>query len=133
MYPKKAAKLQEKINKATFTLEDYLEQFARIRKMGSLKSMVEMIPGLKGNVDEDKLDDREMKREEAIILSMTRMERQNHRIIGPSRRKRIAKGSGVSVGEVNSFLKKFDKTRLMMKKVSKNKKYQSDLMSRFGS
>ena len=128
-----AAKLQEKINKATFTLEDYLEQFARIRKMGSLKSMVEMIPGLKGNVDEDKLDDREMKREEAIILSMTRMERQNHRIIGPSRRKRIAKGSGVSVGEVNSFLKKFDKTRLMMKKVSKNKKYQSDLMSRFGS
>ena len=116
-----AAKLQEKINKATFTLEDYLEQFARIRKMGSLKSMVEMIPGLKGNVDEDKLDDREMKREEAIILSMTRMERQNHRIIGPSRRKRIAKGSGVSVGEVNSFLKKFDKTRLMMKKVSKNK------------
>ena len=128
-----AAKLQEKINKATFTLEDYLDQFAKIRKMGSLKSMMEMIPGLKGNIDEDKLDEGAIKHEEAIILSMTKMERQNHRIIGPSRRKRIAKGSGVSVGEVNSFLKKFDKTRLMMKKVSKNKKYQSDLMSRFGS
>lgn len=127
-----AAKLQEKIEKASFTLEDYLEQFGRIRKMGSLKSVVDMLPGLKGNIDEDKLDDREMKREEAMILSMTKMERQNHRIIGPSRRKRIAKGSGVSVAEVNSFLKKFDKTRLMMKKVSKNKKYQADLMSRFG-
>jgi len=127
-----AAKLQEKINKAAFTLEDYLDQFSRIRKMGSLKSVVDMIPGLKGNIDEDKLDDSEMKREEAIILSMTKMERQNHRIIGPSRRKRIAKGCGMSVGEVSSFLKKFDKTRLMMKKVSKNKKYQSDLMSKFG-
>lgn len=64
-----AAKLQEKIEKASFTLEDYLEQFSRIRKMGSLKSVVDMLPGLKGNIDEDKLDDREMKKEEAIILS----------------------------------------------------------------
>lgn len=129
---KEAAKLQDKIERASFTLEDYLEQFARIRKMGSIKNVLDMIPGLKGNVDEDKIDDKAMKREEAMILSMTKQERQNHRIIGPSRRKRIAKGCGVPVSEVNSFLKKFDKTRLMMKKVSKNKKYQADLMSRLG-
>lgn len=128
-----AEKLQEKITKATFTLEDYLDQFSRIRKMGSLQSVIDMIPGMKGNVSEDDIDEKEMKREEAIILSMTIMERKNHRILGPSRRKRIARGSGTSVAEINRFLKKFDKTRLMMKKVAKNKKYQANLLSQFGN
>lgn len=128
-----AEKLQEKMTKATFTLEDYLDQFARIRKMGSLQSVVDMIPGLKGNIDEDAIDEKEIKREEAIILSMTIMERRNHRILGPSRRKRIARGSGTSVAEINRFIKKFDKTRLMMKKVAKNKKYQANLLSQFGN
>jgi len=128
-----AEKLQEKIESATFTLEDYLEQFARIRKMGSFQSLIEMIPGLKGNIDESKIDEKELKREEAIILSMTKMERKNYRIIGPARRKRVANGSGTSVSDVNRFLKKFEKTRLMMKKVSKNKKYQADLLSQFGN
>ena len=128
-----AEKLQEKIESATFTLEDYLEQFARIRKMGSVQSLIEMIPGLKGNVDESKIDEKELKKEEAIILSMTKMERKNYRIIGPSRRKRVANGSGTSVADINRFLKKFEKTRLMMKKVSKNKKYQADLLSQFGN
>lgn len=127
-----AEKLQEKIERASFTLEDYLEQFSRIRKMGSIHSIIDMIPGLKGNIDEDKIDEKAIKKEEAIILSMTLEERKNHRIIGPPRRKRIAKGSGVSLSEINSFLKRFDKTRLMMKKVSKNKKYQADFMSQFG-
>jgi len=126
-------KLQDKITKATFTLEDYLDQFSRIRKMGSLQSVIDMIPGMKGNVSEDDIDEREMKREEAIILSMTLMERRNHRILGPSRRKRIARGSGTSVADINRFLKKFDKTRLMMKKVAKNKKYQANLLSQFGN
>ena len=69
-----------------------------------------------------------MKREEAILRSMTKKERQNHLIIGPSRRTRIAKGSGPSVADVNRLIKKFEKTRLMMKKMSKNKKYQQQLM-----
>ncbi|MFP4382535.1 MAG: signal recognition particle protein [Spirochaetia bacterium] len=128
-----ALKLQKKMASATFTLEDYLEQFQRVRKMGSLQSLVDMIPGAKGKIDESDIDEKEIKREEAIILSMTRGERQNHRIIGPSRRKRIAKGSGTSVFQVNQLIKKFEKMKNMMKKVSKNKKYQSQLMSQFGS
>ena len=128
-----AEKLQEKIESASFTLEDYLQEFARIRKMGSLQSVLEMIPGLKGNIDESKIDEKELKKEEAMILSMTKMERRNYRIIGPSRRKRVANGSGTSVSDVNRFLKKFEKTKLMMKKVSKNKKYQADLLSQLGN
>jgi signal recognition particle subunit SRP54 len=101
--------------------------------MGSLESIMEMIPGMKGNVSPDSMDESEMKRQEAIILSMTLKERRNHRIIGPSRRKRIARGSGSSVFEVNRLLKQFEKTRLMMKKVTKNKKYQMDLLSQLGA
>ena len=128
-----AEKLQEKMENATFTLEDYLQEFARIKKMGSIQSLIEMIPGLKGNIDESKIDEKELKKEEAMILSMTKMERKNYRIIGPSRRKRVANGSGTSVSDVNRFLKKFEKTKLLMKKVTKNKKYQADLLSQFGN
>ncbi|HAK44642.1 MAG TPA: signal recognition particle protein [Spirochaeta sp.] len=127
-----AKKLEEKMAKATFTLEDYLEQFQRVKKMGSIKSLIDMVPGAAGQINEDDIDEKEMTREEAIILSMTIQERRNHRIIGPSRRKRIAKGSGTNVYEVNRLLKKFDKMRLMMKKVTKNKKYQAKLMNQFG-
>jgi len=127
-----AAKLQQKMASATFTLEDYLESFTRMRKMGSVESLLEMIPGAKGNISEDDIDEGEMKREEAIILSMTRQERKNHRILGPSRRKRVAKGSGTSVFEVNRLIKKFEKMRLMMKKVAKNKKYQAQMMKSLG-
>jgi signal recognition particle subunit SRP54 len=127
-----AEELRKKIESATFTLEDYLEQFKRMKKMGSVQSLVEMIPGMKGQIDEDAIDEKEIKREEAIILSMTVKERRNHLIIGPSRRKRIAAGSGTSVFEVNRLLKRFEKMRLMMKKVVKNKKYQANMMSRLG-
>lgn len=127
-----AKKLEEKMAKATFTLEDYLEQFQRVKKMGSIKSLIDMVPGAAGQISEDDIDEKEMQREEAIILSMTIQERRNHRIIGPSRRKRIARGSGTNVYEVNRLLKKFDKMRLMMKKVTKNKKYQAKLMNQFG-
>ncbi len=122
--------LQKKMQSATFTLQDYLDQFQRVRKMGSVESIMEMIPGLKGQVNPDDLDTAGMKREEAIILSMTLQERQNHRIIGSSRRTRIARGSGTSVFEVNQLLKRFDKTRTMMKKMTKNKRYQEKLMRR---
>ncbi len=124
-----AEALQKKIAGATFTLEDYLEQFSRVRKMGSLDSLIKMIPGAQGKINDDDIDEQAMKHEEAIIFSMTFSERRNHRIIGPSRRKRIANGSGRPVYEVNRLLKKFDKTRLMMKKAMKNKKYQAQLMS----
>lgn len=127
-----AVRLQEKMASATFTLEDYLEQFQRVKKMGSVSSILEMIPGMKGNVNPDDVDLDHIKREEAIILSMTREERRNHRIIGASRRKRIASGSGSSVFEVNQLLKRFDKMRSMMKKMTKNKKYQAKLMQQMG-
>jgi signal recognition particle subunit SRP54 len=127
-----AQELQEKMATSTFTLEDYLDSFAQMRKMGSVQSLLEMIPGAKGAINEADIDEKEIKREEAIILSMTRGERRNHRIIGPSRRKRIAKGSGTSVADVNRLLKRFDKMRLMMKKVTKNKKYQAKLMQNLG-
>ncbi len=123
-----AEKLQEKMAKATFTLEDYLDQFSRMRKMGSMQSILEMIPGMAGQIDESKLDEKQWKREEAIILSMTLEERRNHRIIGPPRRKRIARGSGTNVSAVNRLLKNFDKSRNMMKKMAKNKKMQQQLM-----
>ncbi|HOO02457.1 MAG TPA: signal recognition particle protein, partial [Rectinema sp.] len=118
---KEALELEQKISKESFTLEDYLGQIQKMKKMGSVKSMLEMIPGLAGQVDEDRIDLQEMKYEEAILLSMTKKERQNYLIIGPSRRTRIAKGSGTSVAQVNRLLKKFEKSRLMMKKMVKNK------------
>ena len=99
--------------------------------MGSIQSLIEMIPGAKGNIDEDAIDEKELKRDEAIILSMTLSERRNHRIVGPSRRKRIARGSGSSVYDVNKLLKKFEKTRLMMKKMTRNKKNQEKILSQF--
>jgi signal recognition particle subunit SRP54 len=129
---KEAEAIQRKLESKTFDLEDYLDQFRRVRKMGSIRSLIDLIPGLKGNIDPDKVDMDEIKREEAIILSMTRKERKNPRIIGPGRRKRIARGSGTAVFDVNKLLKKFDKTKNMMQKVSKNKNYQTQMMSRLG-
>lgn len=123
-----AEKLQAKMLKATFTLEDYLDQIARMRKMGSMKSIMEMIPGMGGQIDESKLDETQWKRDEAIILSMTLAERRNHRIIGPPRRKRIARGSGTNIAAVNKLLKTFDKSRNMMKKIAKNKKLQQQFL-----
>ena len=132
MDEEQALALQKKMQSATFTLADYLDQFQRVKKMGSLEKIAEMMPGLKGQVGNDSLDNEEVKREEAIILSMTREERDNHRIIGTSRRRRVAKGSGTSVYDVNRLIKKFDKMRQMMKKMTKNKKYQAQMMSQMG-
>jgi signal recognition particle subunit SRP54 len=127
-----AEKLQKKITSATFDLQDYLEQIQRMNKMGPLESLVEMIPGAKGSVSEDDINREELKREQAIIQSMTPTERRNIRIIGPSRRKRVAKGSGTTVYDVNRLIKKFDKMRQTMKKVAKNKKYQAQMLKQMG-
>lgn len=126
---KEAEELRYKIESASFTLADFLEQFQRMRKLGSLQSIVEMIPGLSGQLKDQELDEKELKHQEAIILSMTPEERENYRIIGPSRRKRIARGSGTSVFEVNQLLKRFEKARLMMKKMSHDKKLQAQIFS----
>jgi signal recognition particle subunit SRP54 len=127
-----AEKLQKKMASNEFTLQDMLEQLQRVKKMGPMQSLMEMIPGLAGQISDQDIDTSGMKVQEAIILSMTKKERANHLIIGPSRRKRIAKGSGTSVAEVNRLIKQFEKTRLAMKKVSRNKGMQNRMMQQFG-
>ena len=126
-----ALKLQKKMARNEFTLQDMLEQFQSVKKMGNMQSIIDMIPGMSG-VDASAMDMGGMKKNEAIIQSMTYKERMNHLIIGPSRRKRIAKGSGTSVADVNKLLKQFEKTKLMMKKVSRNRGMQSKMMNQFG-
>ena len=127
-----AEALQKKMANNDFTLQDMLEQLQRVKKMGPMESLMQMIPGLAGQIGDQDIDTSGMKVQEAIILSMTKKERANHLIIGPSRRKRIAKGSGTSVAEVNRLIKQFEKTRLAMKKVSRNKGMQNKLMQQFG-
>ncbi len=123
-----AKKLQEKMARNEFTLNDMLDQFENVGKMGSVSSLLDMIPGLAGQIDESKIDLSGMKKQKAIIQAMTQKERNNHLIIGPSRRKRIAKGSGTSVAEVNKLIKQFEKTKLTMKKLTKNRGLQAKLM-----
>ncbi|HFQ89023.1 MAG TPA: signal recognition particle protein [Desulfobulbus sp.] len=116
---KKARKLARKIQKNAFTLEDFLEQIQQIKKMGNLEQLMDMIPGvnkLKQLKDAPKPDEKELIKTEAIIRSMTRKERLNHRIINASRRQRIARGSGTSVAEVNRVLKSYTMMLKMMKK-----------------
>jgi signal recognition particle subunit SRP54 len=113
--------LHKKMVRDQFTLEDFLGQLKTIRKMGSISSIVSMIPGLgkmAKQIDPEK-QEREFKRIEAIILSMTPTERRNHEIIDGSRRRRIAKGSGTSVEEINKLLKQFMEMRKMMKQFLK--------------
>lgn len=124
-----AQKLQRKMQTETFTLGDMLEQLEQAEKMGHLESMLDMIPGLAGQIDKDKLNLDGLKKQKAIIQSMTLKERDNFRIVGPPRRKRIAKGSGTSVSDVNKLLKQFEKTRQLMRKVAKNKGLQAKLMA----
>jgi signal recognition particle subunit SRP54 len=116
---KEALALQKKIEKESFTLEDWLSQLRAVKKMGSIKSMMDMIPGMAAQISEDDINKEDFKHQEAILSSMTRKERANHLIIGPSRRSRIARGSGTSVAEVSRLLKKFEKMRGMMKKMVK--------------
>ena len=127
-----AARLQKKMATETFTLSDMLDQLENVEKMGSIESMLDMMPGLAGQVSAEDIDKAGFKRQKAIIQSMTLKERENHHIIGPPRRKRIAKGSGTSVAEVNKLLKQFEKTRQTMRKVAKSKGLQARLMGLMG-
>jgi signal recognition particle subunit SRP54 len=130
---KEAEELRKKMEKESFTLEDWLDQIRSVKKMGSLQSMLEMIPGMSGQISDEDLDTAEMKRQEAILSSMTRKERANHLIIGPSRRSRIARGSGASVAEVGRLLKQFEKMRSMMKKLSRMSRNPAAAQSMFST
>lgn len=112
---KEARELQKKIAKNQFNLEDFMAQIQQIKKMGNIKDLASMIPGVGKVIKDIDIDDNAFKGVEAIISSMTRYERQHPEIINGSRRQRIAKGSGTTVQEVNRLLKQFDDTRKMMK------------------
>ena len=119
-----AAELEEKIRKATFDLEDFLEQMQAVKKMGPIGQVLEMLPGfssVKGKLDSEDLDGSKMLKSEAIIRSMTMTERQKPELIGGSRRRRIAKGSGTSPQDVNQLLNQFKQIRKMMKQFSSPK------------
>jgi signal recognition particle subunit SRP54 len=109
-----AVALAQKMRQAQFTLEDFQAQLRQLKQMGPLDSLLSMLPGMKG-AKLPSVDDGELKRIEAIINSMTPAERRNHAIISGSRRKRIARGSGTSVEDVNRLLKQFVQTQKMMK------------------
>ena len=116
---KKAAELEQKIRQQTFTLDDYLDQFAQLKSMGSMEQLAGMIPGMNQAALKDaKFDEKAMARQEAIIKSMTKLEREKPEILAASRKIRIAKGSGTTVEEVNRLLKQFEQIRKLMKEFS---------------
>ena len=115
---KQARELQRKIAKNQFNFNDFLQQIQQIQKMGNLKELASMIPGVGKAIKDIDIDDNAFKGIEAIIRSMTEEERQHPEIINGSRRKRIAKGSGTDIQEVNRLIKQFEEARKMMKAVT---------------
>ena len=115
-----ALKLEQKLRKQEFDLDDYLSQLRQIKKMGSFSSILKMLPGA-NKLGDVKIDDKEFVKIEAIICSMTAKEKRNTKILNGSRRLRIAKGSGTSVQDVNKFIKSFEMTQKMMKQMQNRK------------
>ena len=109
--------MEKKFKENSFTLEDYLEQFAMLKKMGGAKGLLDMLPGMgsKVKISDSDIDEKKIERTKAIILSMTQKERRDPSIINYSRKNRIANGSGTSIQEVNQLLKQFEQTKQMMK------------------
>lgn len=118
---KEALKLQRKIQKNQFDFNDFLAQIQQIKKMGNLKDLASMIPGVGKALKDVEIDDNAFKGIEAIILSMTPKERQHPEVLNQSRKNRIAKGSGTTIQEVNRLVKQFDQTRKMMKMITGSK------------
>lgn len=118
---KEALKLQRKIQKNQFDFNDFLAQIQQIKKMGNLKDLASMIPGVGKALKDVEIDDNAFKGIEAIILSMTPKERQHPEVLNQSRKNRIAKGSGTTIQEVNRLVKQFDQTRKMVKMVTGSK------------
>ncbi len=119
---KQAEELEEKIRKNQFTFDDFLEQLKIIQKMGSLRDLLGMIPGMDKQLRNVNIDDGAFKKVEAIIHSMTKQERKNPKVINGSRRIRIARGSGTQVQDVNRLLKQFEEMQKLMKNVTQGKK-----------
>ncbi len=117
-----AKKLQKKMLENAFTLEDYLEQFESMKKMGGAQALVSMMPGLSNRIKDGDIDEKKLERTKAIILSMTRKERVDPSIINSSRKKRIAAGSGTTVQEINQLLKQFDQTKQLIKQLKGGKR-----------
>ena len=115
-----ALKLEKKLRKQEFDLDDYLTQLRQIKKMGSFSTLLKMIPGM-NQLKDVKVDDKEFVKIEAIICSMTSKEKRNTKLLNGSRRLRIAKGSGTTVQDVNKFIKSFEMTQSMMKKMRSQK------------
>ncbi|HNA38543.1 MAG TPA: signal recognition particle protein, partial [Chitinophagales bacterium] len=114
---KEAQRLQKKIAKNQFDFEDFLQQINQIRKMGNIKDLLGMIPGVGKAVKDIDIDDNAFKKIEAMIFSMTVEERRNPDLLNGKRRERIAKGSGSTIQEVNAFVKQFDQMKVMMKRM----------------
>ncbi|MCI8727001.1 MAG: signal recognition particle protein [Hungatella sp.] len=113
----KARELSQKLKKAEFDFNDFLEQMRQIKKMGGVSSIMSMMPGMPQLKGDAEVDDSAMDRVEAIILSMTKEERSNPSILNPSRKQRIARGAGVEISEVNRIVKQFDQMKKMMKQL----------------
>jgi signal recognition particle subunit SRP54 len=113
-----AKKLEKKIRKNQFDFEDFLTQIQQIKKMGNIKDLMSMIPGMGKSLKDVDINDNSFKGVEAIIQSMTVLERRNPDLLSPSRKQRIAKGSGKDIGEINAFIKQFDQMKQMMKQMS---------------
>ena len=117
-----AKKMQQKMMASSFTLSDYLEQFALMKKMGGASALLSMLPGAgKLKVNESDIDEKRIERTKAIILSMTKQERDNPAIIDSKRKRRIAAGSGTSVQEINQLLKQYEQTKMLMKQLKGGK------------
>jgi signal recognition particle subunit SRP54 len=128
-----ALEMEQKLRTATFDLEDFLQQMQQLRKMGPLQQVLDMIPGfsrLKGQLSEE-MTEKQMKSTEAIIRSMTPEERRNPRVISGSRKRRIARGSGTSVSEVNQLLNQFRQMQRLVKQLSSGRG-PAGLLGRFG-
>ena len=107
-----------KMKKGKFDFEDYLESMKQMRKMGGIGSLLSMMPGLGGKTDiASMIDEKELARNEAIVLSMTKKERSNPKLLNPGRKHRIAKGAGVDIAQVNRFVKQFEQSQKMMKQM----------------
>ena len=124
----KAKKMEKKFRENSFTLSDYLDSFEAMNKMGGIGSLMSMMPGLgfgnKLKISQNDIDEKKIVTVKAIIQSMTVKERENPNIINSSRKQRIAKGSGTSVQEVNSLLKRYEQTKMMMKQMKNNKMFR---------
>ncbi|RME01601.1 MAG: signal recognition particle protein, partial [Bacteroidetes bacterium] len=114
-----AKRLEKKIRKNKFDFNDFLSQMRQIKKMGDMKSLISMIPGMSKALKDVEIDERRLAHIEAMIYSMTPKERENPEVLNMSRKKRIARGAGVSLDQVNMFIKQFDQMRKMMHKLTK--------------